>query len=79
MLQSADDLLLRYGGHEQAGGLTVSLDHMSALIKRLQSYCEDTINPDHLVKTYSIDTRLYEHELNTHTIKELFQFGPFGE
>jgi len=43
MLQDADELLMRYGGHEQAGGLTVSLDQLDAMRERFEQYCVDKI------------------------------------
>jgi single-stranded-DNA-specific exonuclease len=79
MLQSADDLLLRYGGHAQAGWLTVDIANIPALIERLEAYCVRTISQDDLVKQIFIDTRLYPHELNYPSVSPLFSLAPFGQ
>ena len=36
-LKTCDDLLLRYGGHEQAAGVTLEADRYGAFCERLQA------------------------------------------
>lgn len=79
MLQECEDLLVRFGGHAQAGGLTVSLDNLDTAIRRMKSYCNRVIDTDDLEKPLVVDTPLYNDELHTNTINKLFEFGPHGE
>ena len=39
MLKTADDLLIRYGGHACAGGMTVELDLLDEVLERFRTYC----------------------------------------
>ncbi len=78
MLQDADDILMRYGGHEQAGGLTVSLDQLDAMRERFEQYCLRTIGEQIPTKVTTIDTLLAEHELDSGLYESLKMFGPYG-
>ena len=79
MLKYADDLLIRYGGHEQAGGLTVSLDSLDALKVRLHEYCLKHISDEDLIKDIQVDTRLYDHELHDDIVQDLDILWPYWE
>lgn len=79
MLKSADQLLLRYGGHAQAGGLTVGLDQMHAAVKLLDSFCEEHLITDTNEKSLHVDTYLHSHELNRPTLKNILLLWPYGE
>ncbi len=79
MLTECGDLLERFGGHEQAWGLTVKLENLDKLVSRMKSYCSRTIDLDDLEKPLIVDTPLYNDELSVWTINKLFEFGPHGE
>lgn len=79
MLKTADDLLLRYGGHAQAGGLSVSLDNLDEVLARFHAYCDHTLAGKILEKTDMIDTKVYPHELHQDTMKQLLLLAPFGQ
>lgn len=78
MLQDAEDLLMRFGGHEQAGGLTVEIDNLDKMFARFDAYCETNIWEDIPPKRTKVDTKLYEHELDNTLLSWLEQFGPYG-
>ena len=79
MLKSADDLLLKYGGHEQAWGLTVSLDNLDGALERFHAYCDDIIVGDKLEKSIEVDTPLYTHELSNDILNDVTKLWPYGE
>jgi single-stranded-DNA-specific exonuclease len=79
MLQEADDLLLRYGGHAQAGGLTVDVQHLDEMVARFQAYCGRMVQPDLLEKSIEVDTQVYAHEREDKVLHRLKEFGPYGE
>ena len=79
MLKTADDLLLRYGGHAQAGGLTVALEHLDSVLMRFHTYCDTLLTGKTLEKIDSIDTKIYPHELNLQTMKQIFSLAFFGQ
>lgn len=79
MLQQAEDLLLRYGGHAQAGGLTVDVKNLDEMVSRFQLYCAWFVQPDMLEKVIEVDTHLYAHELDDAIMDSIKDFGPYGE
>ena len=58
MLYEVQHLLERYGGHQQAGGLTITVDRIDTLQTALQEY-GTIITDELLVKHINIDTPLY--------------------
>ena len=79
MLKTTGDILMRFGGHRWAGGLSVKLDNLDELIKRFNNHCDQCINDDHLIKSVSVDTRIYEHERDNAILVKIDQLAPFGE
>lgn len=79
MLKSTWDILERFGWHKWAGWLTVKLDNLNTLIQKLNQYCEQCITDEHLIKSVSVDTRIYEDEWNNTTLSKIDKLSPFGE
>ncbi len=79
MLKKNGDLLERFGGHRWAGGLSVKLENLDALIERFNNHCEEIISDDHLIKSVNVDTKIYEHERNDDTLTKIDRLAPFGE
>lgn len=78
MLKTMDDILLRYGGHKQAGWLTCSLDNLPIVIERMEAYCTEHIKSQDLEQPIEVDTRLYEHERTREELHGIDQLAPFG-
>lgn len=79
MLQTADQHLLRYGGHAQAWGLTVALEQLDEAIACFLAYCDQHPVPPETKTTIAVDTPIYEHEMNRPVLKDLLTFWPYGE
>jgi len=79
MLKANADLLERFGGHKCAGGLTVKLEHLKTLTNNFSNYCEDIITDDNLIKSFKVDTKIYEHERNNEALENIDKLAPFGE
>lgn len=79
MLYHVAPLLDRFGGHKQAGWLTVKVDNLDALISQLQDYCSSTITEDMLVKRTNVDTVVRENELDPTNFLMIDKLTPFGE
>ncbi len=79
MLKSTWDLLVRFGGHRWAGGLTVKLENLDKLIAHFNKHCEQCITDNHLIKSVSVDTKIYEQERNNATLTKIDKLAPFGE
>lgn len=79
MLRTADDLLMRYGGHAQAWGLTVALDRVDEMLQRFEDYCHEHPLVGRDDDGLLVDTLLHEHELWNTTLHDVDRFGPYGE
>lgn len=77
-LESADDLLIKYGGHPGAAGFTVPTEHLEALKERLCAYVAANAHLDALVPTHRVDGTLETAEVTPQLLEELGQIGPFG-
>lgn len=79
VLDSATDILARYGGHAGAAGVSVSLDRVYDLQDRLLETME-TVEKD---SSEEPDTLYYDIEVNAHQLpavmEKLKRFAPFGE
>ncbi len=79
MLKKFGDKLERFGGHKCAWGLTVKLKHLDEIIQKFQEHCQQCITEDLLIKSVKVDTKIYEHERNSTTLKDIDKLAPFGE
>lgn len=77
-LEYCSDLLLRYGGHKGAGGLSIDTDKISDFISMIQEYAlvNHDIMPD---LTIVADKYLMPDEINENNINSLKILEPFGE
>lgn len=76
-LQQCDDLLLRYGGHEQAAGVTLESAKYEAFCTRLQ---EAVARSDEscFVPVQEYDAELTLDACTAERVRELEQLAPFG-
>lgn len=77
-LEAADDLLLRWGGHPAAGGLTVALDRLDDLEARLRAFAAETLAGQDLRGELLIDAELRLAELDWDLYEALAELEPFG-
>lgn len=72
------DLLLKYGGHELAAGLTIERDRLPEFRKRINEYAAAQLSEDDLVTDIDIDTELCPAEATLKQAEELSLLEPFG-
>ncbi len=75
-LSAASDILIKYGGHKSAAGLSLSRDRLSTLTEHLNQFAsgvsqEETVG-------LSVDTYLLPHEITTDLAKEIAALQPYG-
>lgn len=71
-------LLLNYGGHAFAAGLSLKEDNVNAFITAFERFVSDTISPDLLVPKIHVDIPLALNDVTSSFFKILNQFEPFG-
>jgi len=78
-LNECSDLLMQFGGHAQAAGLTVEKSCLDELRKKLSLLTRQWLKPEELVPQMKLDDELDGPEINMELAHQLEQIGPFGE
>ncbi|MCL1855179.1 MAG: single-stranded-DNA-specific exonuclease RecJ [Clostridia bacterium] len=77
-LQTCDELLLRYGGHEQAAGCTLDAERYKEFCGRMQRAVQKTARVKAFIPTQEYDTALALEEADEDVLREIDRLGPFG-
>ena len=77
-LKECEDLLLRYGGHKYAAGLTIAPDKIDAFRDRLKSVSERLLTTEDLVAKLYIDAEIELSEITHELLDTIETFAPFG-
>lgn len=77
-LLSQKQWLKKFGGHEQAAGLTLDAENLPALIAGIGQYNRDHLSADVLIETIKCDARLSSKEIHSQLVQELGRLEPFG-
>ena len=78
-LDSASDLLVKYGGHPGAAGFTVRTEDLPELRSRLCDYMSRSAEEAQLVPEHRVDGELQGAEVGRALQQELGTLGPFGQ
>ena len=77
-IKSCRDILMNFGGHTYAAGLTLKWEDVKEFRDRFQKYVEEHILPEHTEATLNIDAVIDFKDINKKMHNELKKFGPFG-
>jgi single-stranded-DNA-specific exonuclease len=77
-LKAAQHLLVRFGGHKQAAGLTVRTEHVETLYEKILEFAEQHAYENVDDKILELEAELSEPQLNLQTHELIAQFEPFG-
>jgi single-stranded-DNA-specific exonuclease len=77
-LRQCDDLLMQFGGHEFAAGLTLEEKHLESFRTRFNTIVDTYFNESDFEPEINIDALLDLHEVDSRFWKLLTQFEPFG-
>jgi single-stranded-DNA-specific exonuclease len=77
-LSACADLLVRYGGHRAAAGVTVSRSRVDEFAARFEQVARSRLNPDDLLSEVRIDLELPIDEVTADLERYLRHFEPFG-
>lgn len=76
-LSGCEDIIIQYGGHPMAAGLTIKKNNIELLRKRLNQNCQMTL--EDMIPCYRIDKQLPLHQANLRLAQHLQLFEPFGK
>ncbi|VBB06043.1 bacterial recj exonuclease [Lucifera butyrica] len=77
-LEQCRDLLLQFGGHRQAAGLSVEASNIQALHDRLNAIAQQSLSEADYVPVLHIDALLTLPEINNAFIEQLACLAPYG-
>ncbi len=77
-LTSVSDLLIRYGGHNQAGGLSIERKNLKEFRTRINDYVLKNTNEDELITRKYYDMDIANINLTPEFVKDLEIFEPCG-
>lgn len=77
-IHQCKDLLIGYGGHFYAAGMTLELDKVAAFQSRFEEIVSSTISPDLLIPEIVIDAEIMFSDLKQGFYNIICQMEPFG-
>jgi single-stranded-DNA-specific exonuclease len=77
-IEACSDLLVNFGGHKYAAGLTMKVGDVSRFTERFEEIVNETISPEQLIPVVEIDIELKLKEISDKFFRILKQFKPFG-
>ena len=77
-LCECSDLLIQFGGHRYAAGLTMHPENLPAFINKFEEVVSATIKPEQLIQQIQIDADLRLSQVDAKFFRILNQFAPFG-
>lgn len=77
-IKSCRDLLINFGGHTYAAGLTLKWDDMPEFRRRFQQYVDEHIQPEQTEAILNIDAMIDFKDITRKFHSELKRFSPFG-
>jgi single-stranded-DNA-specific exonuclease len=77
-LCGCSDLLIQFGGHKYAAGLTMMPENVEAFSQRFEQVVQASITDEMLVQEIRIDAELQLKQIDAKFFRILNQFAPFG-
>jgi single-stranded-DNA-specific exonuclease len=77
-LCGCSDLLIQFGGHKYAAGLTMQPENVAAFIDKFEEVVSASITSEQLIQQIPIDAELRLEQIEPKFFRILNQFSPFG-
>ncbi len=77
-LENSSELLLKFGGHELAAGLSIKTENIDKFRKMINGYTPREMSDDALIPTISVDAIIKVGYINLDTVDEINKLQPFG-
>ena len=77
-LCACKDLLLKFGGHELAAGLSVTRENLPLFREAINKYAESTLTEEDLIPSVSADMELSGDDIDMGLAEQIRMLEPFG-
>ncbi len=78
LFKSCSDILIDYGGHAAAAGISLELNNVDTLIERLKNYISSNYKDDIFIQSINIDASINFKDITPKFLKYLNMLTPFG-
>jgi single-stranded-DNA-specific exonuclease len=78
VIESCSDILINYGGHKYAAGMTMAEDQLDNFMRRIEENVSNAILPKQQRPEIQITTEIKLSDISLRLWKELELFAPFG-
>jgi len=77
-LESAEGLLMNYGGHKAAGGFSLRPENLESFKQAFDDVAKDVLSEDDFIRTQKVDLSIPLKEINFDFVEQLNSIAPFG-
>ncbi|MFA8439688.1 single-stranded-DNA-specific exonuclease RecJ [Pueribacillus sp. YX66] len=77
-LSLCEDILVNFGGHTMAAGLTINVNQIDELRQRLNVIAQEQLTGDDFIPITEIDVECNVEDVTIETLEEIAQLAPFG-
>jgi len=78
-LEKCKDLLLSFGGHKMAAGMSILSENIEGLEERMNELARETLSSEDLIPSCFIDAKVNLDELDEKIFEELELLAPYGQ
>jgi len=77
-IESCKDLLINFGGHTFAAGVTLLEENLELFKSRLETFAGEYMKEEQMIQTLDIDAALQFSEIDNKLMSDLKRMNPFG-
>ncbi len=77
-MSECKDLMMKFGGHEQAAGLTMAEENIQDLRERINAIADYELEKEDLIENINIEFELEEESIGLDLVNDLHILEPFG-
>ncbi len=70
--------MTKFGGHEQAAGLSLDSDNVEILANEINKFADYNLTEDDMIENVNVEFELQENVINLNLVEELHKLEPFG-
>ena len=77
-LVECKDLMNKFGGHEQAAGLSIDANNLEELRRRVNQIADYNLTQEDMIENVKVEYELQENQVSLDLVDELHKLEPFG-
>jgi single-stranded-DNA-specific exonuclease len=77
-IESCKDILINFGGHTFAAGITLEREQLDLFKSRVEAYADENMSEREAIQTFDIDMALRLNEITMELVSDLRRMNPFG-